>query len=167
MYGLSCILDVTRTKINKPRQDQAFYYSMKDRFHALKYELAVNSEPPYHIIWMSGPHYGSQADITIAREEFLTLLHPDEFALADLGYQGEAQFITPFRERPNMDQNQIVHNEKVHRLRQVIEQMNSRVKIFEVCREWKRQDYADWHGQCFRVVCKITNILLVRNPLIC
>jgi hypothetical protein len=50
------IVDVTRCRIHKPPTDERRFYSMKDKFHALKYEVAVTINSPYSIIMVNGPY---------------------------------------------------------------------------------------------------------------
>jgi hypothetical protein len=92
--SVSSIIDVTRTKINQTNRNRHNYWSAKDRFVALKYEIAIRAALPHEIIWVNGPFMGKISDITIARDYgFIDSLDDHEMALADLGYLGEPDYL--------------------------------------------------------------------------
>jgi hypothetical protein len=91
---------VTRTKIPAPSVEPWSFYSYKDKFHALKSEIAVSMQLPHRIIWLNSGFKGAVADITIARSGFIPKLKSGQMALADLGYLGEpAKLLTPKKKK--------------------------------------------------------------------
>jgi hypothetical protein len=160
---ISSAMDVTRTKIKAPSLNQRKYYSMKDHFYALEYEIAVSLKKPHIIIWFNGPYPGGTSDITIVRDSFCLNLDPGERALSDLGYIGEPNtLLAPIKDPTTLAEfkfNSLQVGE-----RQVIERVNQRLKILNVVTSWDRLDY-QYHGDCVEVICKITNIIFRFNPL--
>jgi hypothetical protein len=161
-------IDVTRTKICAPwsidswerEKLKKFYWGGKDKFHALKYEIAVSLGKYNKIVFLSGGHAGSIHDITIARQYFLNILSPNESAVADTGYQGEYKFIIPM---PETSYQNIYQNVIMAGYRQNVERMNNRIKIFTTARLWRGQ--RSNHHHVFFVICKITNLELDVSPL--
>lgn len=139
------------------------YWSAKDKFSALKYEVAVTLRNP-RIIWVSGPFKGSISDISIARERngFIASMRNNEVSLADKGYVGADKLWYPAKEPCTPEQRR--SNYKLARLRQVIERANQRIKIFKSMAGTWRHDF-EFNGKCFHVVCKITNIIFEAEPL--
>lgn len=157
------VVDVTRTKVSGGPHNRWEYYSFKDRFHAIKTEIAVSFRLPHKIIWVSTGYKGVVSDIRIARDGFTDFLGPGQFALADLGYLGEPdKLLTPIK-GPKTNE-ELRFNSVHHSKRQIIERLNRRIKIFEVAKIWNRRDY-DLHGICISVICKITNLKLKYEPL--
>lgn len=146
-----------------PSINQWEYYSYKDKFHALKYEVAISFHAP-RIIWVNGPYKGAVSDITIARDKLIPALDNGELCLADKGYVGEAQHILcPYKPPRNDYEHQV--NYAINKKRQEIERINKRIKNFDCfSQEWRCQDY-NFHEKCFVSVCKIVNILLEDEPL--
>jgi hypothetical protein len=84
-------VDVTRVQIQKPQGlVEKLFYSKKDKFHALKYEVVVSNAPNQKIVWMAGPCLGVVSDIRISREGgLLDSLGFGEQLLGDKGYVGD------------------------------------------------------------------------------
>lgn len=165
----SCALDVTRTKIPRPwnkkdifaNRRMKFFWSGKDKFHALKYEVIVSLGKYCKIVYISGSWAGSVHDITIARQSSLLKLENGEKVVADLGYIGQDyQIITPLENTTfqNALQNRLMSN-----LRQNVERMNNRIKIFHSAREWRGR--RENHQEVFFACCYITNLELEVTPL--
>ena len=130
----SCALDVTRTKIPRPwsKKDQfaykrmKHYWSAKDKYHALKYEVIVSLGKYCKIVYVSGSWAGSIHDINIARNSSLLKLEDGEKVVADMGYIGQDnQIITPL---PRTSFLNSLHNRIMGYLRQNVERMNKRIK---------------------------------------
>ena len=155
------VVDVTRVQIQKPKVNQGVYYSAKDKFHALKFEVACTIANP-RIVWVNGGFPGSQSDIAIARQGFILELHAHERVLADMGYIGEHSLWTPTK-FPRVPA-EVATNEKLNSIRQVIERVNQRIKIFRCLSSVWRHDF-DFSRKCFNVVCKISNILFITKPI--
>ena len=104
MQSIVGVVDVTRVHIQKPTLLDWQYYSMKDKFHALKYEVAVSFNPSAKIIWVKGPYKGAPSDIRIAREALVPALRQrGEKMLADKGYLGDRDvLVCPIKEYANI-----------------------------------------------------------------
>lgn len=66
--NISKVVDVTRCRINQPKLQPWAFYSAKDKFFTVKYEVVCSYKKPYKIIWLNGPFKGAVADIRIYRE---------------------------------------------------------------------------------------------------
>lgn len=157
------IVDVTRCRIQKTTlKDERTFYSAKDKFHALKYEVVVSAQKPYSILWVNGPFPGSTHDIMIARVKLVGKLG-NEVLLADLGYLGEDCFLTPIKEASTSDERAI--NLRMHKLRQAVERANKRLKDWDVNGVlWRSSDHA-FHGTCFLTVSKLVQFNFRFEPL--
>lgn len=163
MDDCAIVVDVTRVQIYKPKMNQQSFYSPKDKFHALKFEVACTIEKP-RIVWVNGGFPGNQSDLTIARDEGLGAeVNHDEMVLADLGYRGFDNFLWTAVQNPRVEE-ELESNHAHHQKRQVIERINKRIKQFDCFAHTWRHDHA-FCKQCFNVVCKITNLILVHQPL--
>jgi DDE superfamily endonuclease len=162
----SCALDVTRTRIPKPwregeNQLMKIYWSGKDKFHALKYEVVVSLGKYVKIVYISGGWAGSKHDLTIARRSSLLQLENGEKTVCDLGYIGQDhQIITPL---PNTTLANVFQNKMMSHLRQNVERMNNRIKIFRAAREWRGRRNNHW--KVFHAISYITNLELEATPL--
>jgi len=149
-------MDVTRVHILRPPMRPWEYYSYKDRFHALKYEVAVSIKFP-KILWVAGPYKGAVSDIEIARQELLPSMKSCEVMLADKGYIGEPEhLLCPVKGATTDDD--VRFNARHFRVRQLIERTNKRIKHF------KCMGY-EMNRKCFHIVCKLTNLTFEREPL--
>jgi hypothetical protein len=165
--GCVGVVDVTRVQIQKPGFNERSYYSAKDKFHALKYEVAVSLNPDARIIWLCGPFVGSASDITIAREYLVPLLEAgNETMLADKGYIGEDVLICPIKENANapLGARSIDFNLKLNKTRQIIERTNKRLKHFKALSSVWRHDN-DLNKRCFGIIGRITNLCFSYEPL--
>jgi len=161
---ISGVVDVTRCQIVRPRNAPWSFYSAKDKFHALKYEVVCSPKKPVKIIWLSEPYAGSHSDITIYRHRLKWCLDEDEYLLADKGYVGASHIIHPYKgRRLTPDQKRI--NWKISRVRQKIERINKRIKDWRLAsRCWRSSDH-HFHYLCMKVICKLVNIMLKEEPL--
>jgi hypothetical protein len=137
------------------------YYSGKKQRHTLKYELAVHIETG-DIVWMNGPFPGSMHDLTIARSGFVHQLLQNEQALGDKAYIGCDHFIAPCKPPRTPEQHRF--NAILHRRRALIEQVNKRIKHYNVFRHDWRHDLS-LHGIAFRVVVNIVAMCLMIQPI--
>jgi len=112
------------------------------------------------IVYASGDYPGSIHDITIARNNFLGMLLPNESIVVDKGYRGDHRCIIPL---PKTSFHNIYQNSVMGGLRQNIERINNRIKIFNIARIWRGD--RDNHGNIFLLVCKITNLEMEVHPL--
>ncbi len=164
--GICGVVDVTRAQVYRPKVGQRKLYSMKDKFHALKYELVVSLGPNQRIVWVNGPFPGSKADITCAREGLLNALGPGERLLGDKGYVGDARLLCPKKKPRNgeLSQEEILFNSNHSKSRHHIERVNKRIKQFAVLSKTWRADHKQ-NRDCCEVVCKLTNIIFRKYPL--
>lgn len=160
MDGVTSIVDVTRVKISNPVLHAWEYYSVKDGFPALKYEVAISLRNK--IIWVNGPYKGAVSDIEVARDRLCFAMEINERALADKGYIGSGHFYCPHRGACTPDQKR--ENAKHNSVRQSIERCNKRIKNFEICSRYRDRCF-EFHGKCFNVVCRILNMAFCDNPL--
>jgi hypothetical protein len=160
--GCTCIVDVTRVQVPRQRGQETVLWSGKDKFCALKYEVACTISNP-RIIWVNGPFVGSDSDLTIARADLLNILQPGERVLADKGYRGpDAALWTPIWAPANQAER---YENRLHsQIRSKIERVNRRIKIFKCFDTIWRHDF-EFNGDCFVVACLIVNILLAERPL--
>jgi len=161
-------LDVTRTKIPRPwdlDKNEAIYkhfWSAKDKFHALKYEIVVSLGNYCKIIYMSGGFPGAMNDRKVAEENSLHALVGDESYVVDEGYKkfSEPRFLTP--RHGNTPEDRRINRAFAY-LRQNVERMNNRIKIFRAAATWRGRRHN--HSAVMLAICSITNLELEVTPL--
>lgn len=152
---------MTRTKIPKPYNTNfKLWWSGKDKFHALKYEVAVSLGEHCRIVFVSGSYPGSHHDLTIARNSSLLHLEDGESVVVDSGYRGDHRCIPP---RNSSSEASDRENRAMSFLRQNVERMNRRIKIFEAAKSYRgcRMN----HSSVFFACCYLTNLELEVTPL--
>jgi hypothetical protein len=150
------------------RQDyrtQARFYSAHHHAHGYKYEFVVDLNTGY-LLWFSGPYYGSEADISIARGSgVLELLLTGEKFYGDKGYAGElARILTPFRYNPNLLGSQVLWNRHMGRKRVIVENSIGRFSKFQ-CTQLPWRHATAKHHICMEVVARLASLDLIRNPV--
>jgi hypothetical protein len=121
-------------EVNRKNWDvQAAYFSVKHGAHGLKYEVAVNWLTG-KLHWVAGGVFGSVSDITITRHSgLLRLLVDGEFLLADKGYEGEVQILTPFKGRSfELLPDQLIWNRLMNPVRTIVENAFARFHKFKI-----------------------------------
>ena len=83
--------------------------------------------------------------------------------LADKGYQGHGCCLSPFRGK-NLTPDKTSFNELLASVRQIVECVFSRVKIFNILRGRYRAEIES-HYAVMNVCCQLTNLSLERNPV--
>lgn len=160
---ISGVVDVTRQRIQTPNFCAWEYWSGKDKFYALKYELAVSYRRPYKIIWFNGGYKGTISDIEVYRDQLKYALGNNEYLLGDKGYLGDPSLITPFKNPHGdilRDPDKLRFNHKLQIRRQTIERINKRVKDWRLAAStWRGFNY-DFAITCFYVICKLVNLQL-------
>jgi len=136
------------------------FWSEKDRCHALKNEIVVSLGTYCKIIWVSCGHPGATHDMKIARENSLTLLEGEETLVVDPGYKGDQRLLNPL---PGRNEEEKEQNKIMNYLRQNVERMNNRIKIFNAAAKWRGR--RDNHAYIFLAICYITNLELEVHPL--
>jgi hypothetical protein len=131
----------------------------------LKYEVVCTITDP-RIIHVSCHHPGSTADITIARLGLIKKMRHNEECLADLGYRApEPQRVTlVMHPEYDLEPQVIDFNAKLNATRSKIEQINKRIKDFQIAAGVWRHDY-EFNEVCFHAVYKIINQTLVYQPI--
>jgi len=161
-------LDVTRTRIPRPLNEFKSleqiiikkYWSAKDKFHALKNEIIVSLGKHCKIIYVSCGHQGAIHDMKIARENSLTILEGEETLVVDPGYKGHQRLLNPL---PGRNEEEKEQNKIINYLRQNVERMNNRIKIFNAAARWRGRK--ENHAHVFLAICYITNLELEVHPL--
>ncbi|KAI3655168.1 hypothetical protein MP638_007126, partial [Amoeboaphelidium occidentale] len=139
------------------------YYSYKDHYHALKYEVVVGFTGEQRITWANGPYKAAFPDISVYRDKLLHILDVEEVLLGDKGYIGASHVLTPHKPAKTAEERRFDCN--LNRARQDIERVNKRIKDwFLFATTYRSTDY-DFHGYCFIVVCKILNLIFESDPL--
>lgn len=157
-------VDVTRCRINKPQYQPWQYWSGKDKFYALKYEVVVSTKPK-RIIWVNGPYKGAFSDISIFRHRLSFIVPPTKLLLGDKGYIGESSRILAPYKGSNLTADQRRLNYKISRIRQDIERVNKRLKDWKLMEfKWRSGDYI-FHGICVNVISRLLNLQFEINPL--
>ena len=86
----------------------------------------------------------------------------EEFILADKGYIGEFQIITPFKGK-NLSDAEKECNWWLSSIRWLVEHIIAHLKIFKCLHDVWRHD-RDLHGIVFYVICEIVNIDMYYRP---
>ncbi|GAM22480.1 hypothetical protein SAMD00019534_056550, partial [Acytostelium subglobosum LB1] len=154
-------LAVDSTFCDLETKDNGFYNGEKKRF-GVKYEVACVVRTG-EIVWVSGPHGASEADVDIYRQGLKQeLMAIDKVrAVADKGYQGEPDtLITPFKKKqgaihlPPMEK---IYNDWVQSIRFIIENIFSSYKLFNALNRQFRGT-VDQHRDIFDVITYIINL---------
>ena len=99
----------------------------------------------------------------VRQTSLLDLLENEEKVLADMGYIGEIQIITPIKGK-NLDVDQKAYNRFLGSIRWVVEHVLRRIKIFK-CVNVKWRHWRELHCVVFYVICEIVNIDFEFRPV--
>ena len=142
------------------------YYSGKKGYHTIKYEVAITSTSPYHIIYVGGGVPGGlMNDLQLARHGYLNTVNADELVLADMGYIGDPCFVTPIKRGGGreLSADEQSWNQTIASLRIPVEHIMGHIKRFGCMRSPWRHDW-DKHPTVFRVICELLEVeILVRE----
>ena len=167
---ISGIVDVTRIRIPEPSTAPAYeFYSAKDKFHALKYEIVVSVGKNQQIVWVRGPCKGAVNDMKIFKTGLKAMLEPGEKLLADLCYVGkeeEDRLITGAKADCGrfITDEELKHIARMNSLRQDIERVNSRLKVFNMNTKVWRHSH-EKHEVALKVLCRIMKLYYEDSPL--
>ncbi|KAF0704056.1 hypothetical protein AaE_015128 [Aphanomyces astaci] len=133
------------------------WYSHKFHGPGLRYEIGLCIRTG-QIVWVNGGvPCGAWPDLTLARSGFVRALLPNEQALADRGYSGEAKFITPNTQvRTSQRQKQIMSRH---------ETVNARLKQFGALQQKFRHEL-HLHPLCFYAVANIVQMTIENGSLL-
>lgn len=169
---VTAAVDATRCPIERPKgpqEDAKRFYSVKDSYYALKYELGVSMGEDTRIVYLSPAYRGGTPDIEIARQQLKPMLEPHEFVIMDKGYQDdrEPQFLSPVKEgNTPLTLDDLEMNRKIYELRQIVERVNKRIKHFKAFEHrWRHGHGHVMHELCFTLACKLVNVSLEYEPM--
>ena len=159
----SLALDGTTCPIQCPsRFLQRPFYSGKDHRHCIKYEIGVDIEDG-SLVWISGPVPGAVHDMKLARLfGILDSIMDDEYILADKGYIGEWQIVTPIKEAETLLEQIFSH--LLSSVRWIVENVLARIKSFK-CLSTRWRHSIDLHFIVFFVVSEIVNLDMKNRPV--
>jgi hypothetical protein len=192
-YGLfediALVVDGTDCPIERPnnRKENSsvlkwlrrIYYSGREKDnlrsrYSVKYTLAVQISTG-KICFLDGPRPGSINDIRALRESnFMSQLRDqnlDELVIADKGYEGLPNFLTPFKKAINRELTgeEEAFNLVLAQVRFIVECSIGRMKIFSVLSQRYRKPLAPKsllrHKKITNIIAQITNLSLDREPL--
>jgi hypothetical protein len=144
-------------KVREPSPFDPGMKSIKFKHAALKYEIGFGIFSGL-IAWISGPHRGAKADITIFREGLREELEDWEMVEGDLGYEGDSKT----RDKEVYESRQDGHEKSIVRAR--LETVNGRINEFDVVSKMFHHDL-ELHGYCFFAVGVIVQLGLMENPI--
>ena len=158
------ILDGTECPVRRPIYNsvQQQFYSGKKKKHTIKYEIAVQIDTG-KIVWVAGGVSGNVHDLTLTRTcGILNHLLPGEHIMADLGYIGELQIITPIKMPRN--EQEIAWNSHISSIRILVENSLCRIKNFNCLTiPWRHE--RDLHPMVFTIICNLVNLEMIQNPI--
>lgn len=162
------VLDATVCPVHCDRKTwdiQKMYYSVHAKMHGLKYEIAVNWVTG-RLHWVAGGIFGSIADITLTRcSGFLQRLVAGESALADKGYIGEHQLLTPFKGKHwDLPPDEREWNRLLNAPRTIVENALWRIHKFKILSTTYRGPLAE-HPMIFYVIAQIAQLDIQDHPL--
>ena len=117
---------------------------------------------------------GAVHDMKLVRQSgILKQMNSDTKAIGDKGYIGQLGIITPARKKRKVSREIAMlqdEKERRHELeskRAAIENINSRVKQWNIIRYVWEQDYSDYTfiNKVVRVVCALVNLTLETHPI--
>lgn len=157
--------DTTEVFINAPKDKvkNRMYLSGKKRRHTVKYDIAVRLLDG-KICYIGNQSHGRMADITIYRNsELPDMLDEGELIIADKALQGIHNAMVPFSSPANISEE--LFNYRLDSKRSIIEQVNSRLKMFKVMSDVWRHDIRK-HDAVANVVANIFNLSIKYTPLV-
>ncbi|BBC22944.1 IS5 family transposase [Pseudanabaena sp. ABRG5-3] len=128
-------IDVTETKVERPKHHQKRFYSGKKKHHALKAQLVVDLTNLKIICTAYGN--GHQHDFSLFKASGVRF-HSQTQGLADKGYQGlqnlHPNSLIPIKKPKNgsLSKDDKRFNRQLARQRIAIEHVNRRLKIFKI-----------------------------------
>ena len=157
------IVDCTTVQIPKVHGNIAAYWSAKDGFCALSFEVAI-SIGATRIVSISKANPGGQHDIQIYRTGLKTRLLPGEVILADKGYRDnhDNTIWSPIWNPQTPEQ--LEFNRELSKIRARIEQINNYFKRYNCFSGVFRNSYETCE-LFFVVVGKLINLQLSLSPL--
>ncbi len=168
--NMCLVVDGTDCPIDRPKERSLRNLHSNGRHkentygrYNLKYTVAVQIVSG-KICFVSKPEPGSKTDIRALKESNLfDDLEENESILADKGYQGHPNCLSPFKGKDLLFSEE-AFNEVHASVRQIVECVFSRMKIFGVLK--KRFSAPLWkHGSVFNVCANITNVSIERSPI--
>jgi hypothetical protein len=132
------IVDVTETRIERPKRRQRAFYSGKQKCHTLKSQLVIDAQTQQVICTFFGK--GRRHDFKLFKASGIHF-HPLTESLQDKGYQG-IQKLHPHCRLPkkkprggNLSTADKAYNRQLARERVGVEHVNRRLKVFRILSE--------------------------------
>jgi hypothetical protein len=129
------IIDVTETRIERPKRRQRGFYSGKHKCHTLKSQLVIDAETQQVICTFFGK--GRRHDFKLFKASGIHL-HPLTTSLQDKGYQGIQKLHLNSRlprKKPKggkLSADDKAYNRQLARDRVGVEHINRRLKVFRI-----------------------------------
>jgi len=149
-------VDGTDCPIQEPSPFSRKWWSHKFNGPGLRYEVGVCIQTG-DIVWVNGAYpCGRWTDLRIFRHRLKAFLLPNELVEVDKGYRGD--------ERCRIPQHRVSHSDEraKRRARARHEQINSRIKIFNVLTDEFRHDIHE-HQHCFFACAVLTQLSFYNN----
>lgn len=172
LKGTFLIIDSTPTPIPKPKlqTDRKLYYNFKKRpsAFAMKTQVAVGLDLTIWDVSATYPH--SVHDLQVLHGSIVpSLLTEEKKALGDSAYQGEPNFVVPFKKPRGRElkRSQKLFNKQLSHVRVAVENVFKRVKDFHIVSDIYREDYHNLgnFNIIFKLVCALVNIHFQKHPL--
>lgn len=173
--NIALVVDGTDCPIDRPNtKDERLAFSSgrnKENTYGkynIKYTVAVQISSG-RICAILGPEPGSVADITALRNgeliAVITSKDPLEIVLADKGYQGMNNCLSPIKGK-DLSPIDDAFNEVIASVRQIVECVLHRIKIFGVLgNDGRFHCKIEKHRPVFNLCCQFTNISMTRDPV--
>ena len=151
-------IDGVDCMVNEPWPFDTKWYSQKFNGPGVKYEVGVCIATG-NICWINGPFVASREDSSIFADTLADLLASDEGVEVDAGYKGHPKLKAPTVATSS------VHRKQKSQVRGRHENVNSRLKIFNVLvvpfrhlNTRKGRTMMQEHGVCFDAVAVVTQL---------
>lgn len=157
--AMDIIIDCTEHPIERPKKNQARYYSGKKKRHTLKTEIQITDEG--EIVHVSNPHPGREHDMSVRKQG--PPLHPNTNAHVDSGYQGLQQdhgnTQYPYKKSKNkpLNDEEKEYNRALSRFRVRVEHKIRELKTFRILKETYR-NHRRGFGIAVNIVAGIVNL---------
>jgi len=175
--NVTFVIDSTFVNIPKPMNVidiRRFYHPKAAKHSALK--VQITNDFSNMIVHVSDVYPGSVSDVIILRGSSL-FQHITETsrAMGDMGYQGIDNLVVPYGRRtliwrdPTLNSWCKHFNRELHKIRSTVENLNQRVKLWNIVGGEYRGDKENFTfiTLIVQIVCAIANLNLQSSPLRC
>ena len=174
IYRVKIIVDTIFVALPKSPFLPRNYHKKSPMKAAWKYEIAFDFS--HRIVSVSDGYHGGAHDMRIIRESgLLEQASDDAQMMGNRGYKGKLGIVVPAAKKAKVSKEvQQLENEsrrgyELQTERAAIENINERGKEWAVVRGvWNGQrESADFFDSVMRVLCALTNLLLIAHPIRC